>query len=833
MKRVIKDFNKDEIILNTFYQHPDDMLLIVTKNIHTGIKRMKEYDNPKVPIYITLPEFRSGSYREQIKKEEAEEHWVQYKWREYDIARALGINDFAERVRNGELKPKQIYLDKKLFTSDVNIEDMVLREYFKFCLKHDDSGDMVINFPIIDDFHISGLDIETDINVSDNPYEQPVIVNTTIDNKTWTVKTACLINDNYSGQRGIIEDIEGFKKEFKEILYNHIENIDIDEDDPDKKKEKESYMKEMIHSYANQLNLDLTFTEKEEEVMSIPTEYLFKHTHPDFCYIYNAQFDIGHMTKRSEVLGFDFDNMFKYKDKKTYNAFYYNDTSPDPRERKHFYNSHSPTKIIDQLLQYAQLRKSKQYPKYTLDAVTRREIGVAKLDYSKICSYIGDFPYVDYKYFLIYNIIDTFIMLILDKVTNDTYSQVYFRYMLCTEWGRISSSMRRTTNVFDTLSMIQGYLPGNELNGLFLNLEKRKLEKIKNSDPSLYKIIEQLTLANGEDNPFRIKGGCVTDPNLIHTDILTDSIYDIPVKGYKKLVNCADLDATAQYPSNTEANNGSKSTLYGMMTSVNGGSSETLSQELALALINENFCSIGQYFFNLPTVEELLQEYHNITPIYKKRISDIYGFNEEEEWYYEDSKDLSKYRTLINKLFKPKFNDKDKEAGAPSLSSYLFSDDSNKISLAYYNTLIELELVGGYKTFNEMCDFVNKGFICGKSVIKDKKIINYNNDYISYMIPETEYPKLSEVKYKRIITDEERANLTKAKIMPYNLKLGDYNITLTNRSIFWDNSSEELNVEIYDLLEDTKMSLAKFTTSYKINNTTKLIVNQHIVFFKL
>lgn len=835
IKRVINDFNSNEIILNAFYQQFDDNLLIVTKNIHTGQKFMKEYPAPKVPIYVTLPDFKSTKYREQITRDQAEEHWVSYRWREFDIARILQIPDFVDRIKSKELQPKQVHLDKRLFSSDIHIEDLVMREYFKFCLTYDDKGEMAINFPIIDKFHISGLDIETDINISDNPEEQPVIMNTAIDNKSWKVKTACLINSEYKGQKEIMEDPESFKKEFKQALYDHIENIDMDEDNVDKKLEKEKKMKKLVHELADQLEIDLIFTDKEEDVMRIPTEFLFKETHPDFCYIYNAQYDIGHMQGRSKAIGFDFDSMFQYKDSKIYNSFVFNSTDPDPKFREHYYNAHNPTKIIDQLLQYAQLRRGKLFPKYSLDATAKREVGVSKLDYSKICSYIGDFPYVDYKHFLMYNIIDVFVMLILDKVTNDTYSQVYSRFNLCTEWGRLAKPMRRTTNVFDTLATIQGYLPGNELNGLFLHMEKKKIKKIQEKDPNLYNTIQQLLLANTKDkkdNPYRIKGGCVTDPNLIKPEIITNSIYKVPIKGYKKLENCADLDATSMYPSNTEANNGSKSTLVGILNKLNNKEGDNISQLAALSMINENFNSIGHYFFNLPLAEELIQEYYGVFPQYKSRVAELKGFNKEKEFEHKDNKDFKKYRDIVNKLFKPKYDIKDKDAGAPSLSKYIFTADTNKIVLSYYNMLIEMELLSD-RTFNQMNDLEGKGFVCGNMVAKEKKIINYNDEYISYMIPEKKYPDLSECKFKGLLSEEERTELENARVRPYNLKLGNYKITLTSRSIFWCNMSKDVEVEVYDLIKDEHLSLAKFTTTYEINKKESLKVTQHIVFFRV
>ena len=101
------------------------------------------------------------------------------------------------------------------------------------------------------------------------------------------------------------------------------------------------------------------------------------------------------------------------------------------------------------------------------------------------------------------------------------------------------------------------------------------------------------------------------------------------------------------------------------------------------------------------------------------------------------------------------------------------------------------------------------------------------------MIPEKKYPDLSECKFKGILSEEERAELENARVRPYNLELGQYKITLTSRSIFWCNMSKDMEVEIYDLIKDENLSLAKFTTTYEINKKESLKVTQHIVFFRV
>lgn len=856
MNRLKNEINDDEIILNTHYIRPKfdrekdkkkkkkeyfpDYLMVVFKNIKTGKKRIKMIREPMVPVFIAQKGKDFSEYREFAPKSDLDMKWVRYWGRERRIASdLLHFNKFGEKVAKGELETKHINLDKRVFGSDIHIEDMAMKIFFKNFLKKDDTGKIAIDFPKLDHFDIGGLDIETDINVSDEASKQPVIANTAIDNKSWKVVTWCLINENYQGQKEVMEDIEGFKKEFKEVLYNHIENIDIDEDDPVKKAKKEEQVKAIIHNMANQLTLDLQFTHNEKKVISEPTEFLFKKARPDICYIYNAQFDIGHMELRSKVLGLDFAKCFEYKDTK-YIDFNYSSENPDPKKREHYYNAFNPTKIVDQLLQYAQLRRSKLFASYSLDAVTKREIGVAKLDYSKIVNYIGDFPYKDFKTFIIYNIIDVFMMLVLDRMTNDCYSQIYSRFNLCTEWGRIAKPMKRTVNVFDTLADVQGYIAGNEINALFVDMKKKRLDQIADRDPSLYNVIMQLKAANTsdkKDNPYRIQGGCVAEPTKIRPGVAVNNIFDFDVKQYRKLKNCADLDAASMYPNNIIANNGSKTTLFGILQEVNGVSDDNVSQRGALALLNENFVEVGNVFFGLPNAEKLIQDYYNVKPVYKKRVEEIEGFCSEAIEFDSKNKFMERYRKLLNKLYNTKFNEKDVEGGAPPLNKYFFSADSNYIRFVYYDTLIEMFLEGP-GTFNENNGFPGVGFVCGDVLIKDSLIRDKHQDYIECMMPRKHKEQIGHCIYRDELSREALEEIKLSKVKPFDLQLGPVKFNTMGRLVFWN--SEECNrikYEVHDVINEkggisNKGVILKLLSEYNLDNEHILKITQSIMLFR-
>ena len=138
-----------------------------------------------------------------------------------------------------------------------------------------------------------------------------------------------------------------------------------------------------------------------------------------------------------------------------------------------------------------------------------------------------------------------------------------------------------------------------------------------------------------------------------------------------------------------------------------------------------------------------------------------------------------------------------------------------------------------YDTFNSFNQMEGQGFICGVVRAKEKKILNHNEEYLKFMVPTKEYPKLSECKAKGVISQEIRDDIASSKIHIYDLYLDNYRIQVLDRLLFWNNTSEELEYEIYDLLDDNNLSLLKLSTRYKLETNTWLKVEQHIIFYRI
>ena len=838
MDRLKQYWNENVLLLQTSFDRFNDIAYVTIKDKNTGKKELIKLESPRVPVYFANKELNITTYQENISIDDCYVVWCNYRYRQWDIARELGMDDFSKRIKSGKLKPNEIYLSKRLFLADVSLEDLIVRDYVMHFIKPTDDGLFNINLPMIDRFHIGALNIETDILVSDIPAEQPINVITYIDDKTLQGYTVFTKNENYKGQDKIIEDLEGFKRKVKEVFIRTCDDINIAEDNPKKKASKEADLKKLMLEMIDKLDLEIKVVDDEVTMIKDVNNHVFSKANPDFLYIYNAKYDINHQKLRAETLGFDFDTLFKFKDVDPFTNFRMDDERIDPAKRSHHYYSSNPTKILDQMLVYYQLRRSKEFSKWSLDATVQREAGRGKLDYSHICNFIGDLPYKDYETFLIYNIIDVFVMLILDRITNDTIAQVYTRFNLACDWGNIASPLNRTTSIFDTFAFMQGLVPSNEINKLLLGLSSHQIESIKEKDHDLYKMVSQLKDANTEkpeDNPYRIKGGLVTSPNLINPLIKpSDDVYKILVKTYNKLINCADLDATAMYPSNTEVNNASKSTLIGVMNKVNDETSPELSQRLALSIINENLLSIGNLFFNLPSSEELIKDYHKLNIEYKNRTDINDTFIKHKEFTIRPNRIGNAIIKMYKALYNTNYKDKDIEAGTPSRNKLILSSNSDYIKFSYYGTKVELKLSKG--TFNE---YINplynenpiEGFFCGHHHKKEEKIINLNNEYIEYMYPTKENFTLSEVLLSGSITMEQKEAISLAKVKSYNLTLGDFKLNVLNRTLFLY-LDDYITYDIYSINEDENLFLARFNQIYIIKDDIKINITQSIIFYK-
>lgn len=816
MKRLKEIFTKfgDELLINSHYEFNTDELVLVFKNTNTGKKRLISLPNPKNTIYISKDKKMPKNYKVFEDIDNADKIYVNEKYKEWNIARELNMNSFGELVKKKEIKKDFVYLHKKLFAADINLPNNVLREYFKYHTKvNKDTNLLESKFPIVGDFHIGGLDIETDINVSDERAEQPVIVNTYVDGKTFTVYSRCLINEKYNGQKEIMDDLESFYKETTEFLKNHIESISFGGDT-----KKESEVKEMLLKCIDKINYKIKFTDDERRVINDINQIVFNNVNPDFLLIYNATYDINQMNMRLEALGENIEDSYRYKNTNGYYNFNTYNVNPTISKRFHNFDTHTPTKIIDQMLLYYQKRRANTYTKYSLDATANRELGVGKLDYSKLSNWIGDFPYEHYKEFLIYNIIDVLCMIFIDMITRDIYSSTYLRLSMCTEWQDLNKSMVQTSNSYDIIYEMNGKIPSCNRNPIFIDMTKKEIDKLCKSMPDLKNVIKQLKEVGESDrdtNPHRIMGGSVANPNTIDKSVKQNNIYNLHLRSFTRIPWVGDLDAEAMYPNDKIVNNSCMSTLIGRMIASNDFKIENYGRLASLAIINNNLANVGHYFFNLPSDEEIINDFYGLNPIHNTDENDYYIFDDIDINENLEPKLYKDIKSFYRKNYNTRYNDKDKEANSMSSNSLVFLSSSNKVEFTYYSS--KVEVISSIPTIRSI-DYGLKGFMCGS--ITKNHFKNLTKEYISKIKPMNQDLDL-ELVLSGVLEDSVIDDILNSKRLLYKLKFKKgYEYHLLDRSIFYHKSefNSPLRYEIYDVKNEPKIFLIKFYHTYTTKN---------------
>ena len=135
-------------------------------------------------------------------------------------------------------------------------------------------------------------------------------------------------------------------------------------------------------------------------------------------------FDIPYIIERCYTLGYDPRDILCHPDFDPEHrvAEYYIDERhlSEYAERGDDYKISAHTVYLDQLIHFASRRKGQAaFPNFKLDTAGEIIAGVRKLDYSHITTNISKFPYLAYKIFVFYNIMDTIVQCCIEVETKD------------------------------------------------------------------------------------------------------------------------------------------------------------------------------------------------------------------------------------------------------------------------------------------------------------------------------------------------------------------------------------------------------------------------------
>lgn len=751
------DKDKD-LYLNSIYDNEEDVLTLIMKDVKSDTKSATKIKGPKIDIYIDN-DTENKIYKEFILTKNAEVKQISYKWKEYEIAKILGFKDFAEKVREGEMQKEFILMNKRVFGSDINIQDFYIMKYldnfpkkFNPVTKKEDWDDV----PPIRNIHISYMDYEWDIAVSDKKEEQPIYMGTYIDGFHNVCYTYYLDRPEYARCGELSSRREEIVAEMLKIVDEDIEKLHITD------LNKKELVQKMMRDRVNNMTFILKPYKLEKDLLIDMMQLAIRNYKPDFLLIFNASSDIEQIELRAQKLRIKGADLFTCPELGNFYNFNYQDNRFNPKERNHTFDCASYTKILCSMNLYYKTRSGANFASYNLSDTVYREIGIRKLGYGHICDHISELPYKDYVVTYMYNVRDVLVMVFLEDVLKDVEMMMTTRFLSRTEYNRAFIPSAVVTNSFYHIALRNGKVQQPNINLLISRLSTkiykmdadsrdRTLDALRTGDPVTY----QLLMDYRSKEP--VEGGLCSDPNMfVYTgnSKKLNSFLDSWV-----LEGVIDMDAKSMYPNNIITSNIGKSTLFGRITKIDdtvikGDVTEVY--RYVSAMFAKDWINIGHLLFGLPSLNDVIKLKYNIYEDLKVE------FNEQKFLDTVDLKSLTKLNGVLKHLFKEKLNQKDlvNINTVKMNNSFIISDDEN-VAMKYNGTKVRVKLINTettepllfrtYLGFDSL--YVNSkpeewDLVFGKGVyVKNDKVIKVSelNDSVSCNWDYTEVTKGNQV----------------------------------------------------------------------------------------
>lgn len=451
----------DLSILNAYYQYasknPDtgkyekDYMVISYKDNITQQKKHEVIYEPSYLFYQANEDVSLMYNNLYIDKDKVHPIECKYSELEKTIAELTGNLDFFyENIRAGNRRGNRaLHKIPSIFNSDSNIED-----HYRYRFAIDYKNEV---YPV--DKAYFDIEVDTKYMAGDFPElgECPINAVSYVDDKTHSINVFLLRNEN----NPLIQE---FEDNFKDSavarkLFEELQQFIIENAGGQEKAAKFDLL---------DLNFNFMFFDDEIELLKALFSVI-NHNSPDFMLAWNMAFDIPYIIERCYALGVDPALILSSQDYEVKYARYYIDElhKNDYELRGDYYSIAADTVYIDQLVQFASRRKGQAaFPNFKLD--TAADIitkgAVRKLDYSHITTNLTDLPYLNYKIFVFYNIMDT----IAQKCIEKTVEDVDYIYMTALNNDtRYSKCHRQTVYLANRARKYfynMGYILGNNCN---------------------------------------------------------------------------------------------------------------------------------------------------------------------------------------------------------------------------------------------------------------------------------------------------------------------------------------------------------------------------------
>ena len=446
--------NSNLTLMNVIYEFPkkneetgtydDDYILIVYKDDDTGKKYHQYIYKPDFEFYKLKDEYSTDHNLFIVEKEKTDKITTRYRDLLKTIASITGNEDFYYgNIEAGNFKANQaLHTLPNILFSDTNIED---HYRFRFDMEYQNSICPITKSYF--DIEVDSIDMESDFPEMG---ECPVNAISCIIESTKTICVFLLRNQN----NPLIQEFEDSINQnlFKELQEFIIENV--------------GGSNKAAKYGVDDLNFEFRFF--DEEIKLLYDFFRFVNINePDFLLAWNMAFDIPYIYQRIINLGYDPAQIMCHKDfeRKVVKIFLDNRNKDVFAERCDKYTVSSYTVFLDQLIQFASRRKGQSaFKSFKLDDIGDVIAEVRKLDYSHITRNIAKLPYLDYKTFVFYNIMDTIVQKCIESKTGD----IDYIFGKCVVNNtRYDKGHRQTvylTNRGAKEFYLQGFIIGNNVN---------------------------------------------------------------------------------------------------------------------------------------------------------------------------------------------------------------------------------------------------------------------------------------------------------------------------------------------------------------------------------
>lgn len=399
---MLKDYpqGSDLTLMNTMYIKPkkdeatnkwqNGYLQFVYKDNITKQKKYECIENPNIEYYIAKDEEYIDHNMLFIEKEKLDMITVPYSNLDKDIAERTGnIQFYYDNKYNGNNRANsKLHTYPKVFGSDVDIQD-----FYRFKFSNTYTNNII---PITKSY----FDIEADVIDAKGDFvamgECPINAVNIIIEETNTMYVLLLRNKN----NPLIEE---FEKSIGPQMFDELKET-IRKQVGGWKNEKRFKLDNMKYEFL--------FYDEDNEIQLIQDLFIIINTmKPDFVLAWNMAFDIPYIIERIKVLGYNPEDIMCHPDFKKKVVDYFVDINKknEYAERGDYANISSYSIFICQMIQFASRRKGQSaFTSFGLDFIGDKVCKVRKYDYSHIAT-LPKLPYVDYKTFVFYNIIDTIV----------------------------------------------------------------------------------------------------------------------------------------------------------------------------------------------------------------------------------------------------------------------------------------------------------------------------------------------------------------------------------------------------------------------------------------